>query len=64
MADLVTRQDEEGLCWLTLNRPDKLNALTVGMFQELRRHVIDLKKDESIVIWSDMDISYAGEVEL
>lgn len=48
MADLVTRQDEDGLCWLTLNRPDKLNALTVGMFQELRRHIIDLKKDDTI----------------
>ena len=48
MADLVTRHDEDGLCWLTLNRPDKLNALTVGMFQELRRHIIDLKKDDTI----------------
>ena len=48
MSELVTRQDEDGLCWLTLNRPDKLNALTVGMFQELRRHIIDLKKDDSI----------------
>ena len=48
MTYLVTREDEDGLCWLTLNRPDKLNALTVGMFQELRRHIIDLKKDESI----------------
>lgn len=48
MSDLVTREDEDGLCWLTLNRPDKLNALTVGMFKELRQHVIDLKKDDNI----------------
>lgn len=48
MSELVTRQDEDGLSWLTLNRPDELNALTVGVFQELRRHIIDLKKDDSI----------------
>ena len=48
MSRLVTRQDEDGLCWLTLNRPDKLNSLTVGMFKELRSHIIDLKKDESV----------------
>jgi enoyl-CoA hydratase len=48
MSDLVTRQDEDGLCWLTINRPDKLNALTVGVFRDLRQHIIDLKKDEAI----------------
>lgn len=48
MTELVTREDYDGLCWLTLNRPDKLNSLTVGMFRELRQHVIDLKKDDSI----------------
>ncbi|MBI1251852.1 MAG: enoyl-CoA hydratase/isomerase family protein [Alphaproteobacteria bacterium] len=48
MTDLVTRADQDGLCWLTLNRPDKLNALTVGVFQELRAHVLDLKKDASV----------------
>ena len=48
MSDLVTRQDEDGICWLTLNRPDKLNSLTVGMFRELRQYVIDLKKDDSV----------------
>lgn len=47
MADLVKRTDEDGLCWLTLNRPDKLNALTVDMFRELRGHVLDLYKDDS-----------------
>ncbi|MEM7458587.1 MAG: enoyl-CoA hydratase/isomerase family protein [Pseudomonadota bacterium] len=48
MSELVKREDENGLCWLTLNRPEKLNSLTVGMFRELRQHVIDLKKDDSI----------------
>ena len=48
MSTLVTREDKDGLALLTLNRPDKLNSLTVGMFRELRAHVIDLKKDETI----------------
>ena len=47
-APLVTRQDKDGLATLTLNRPDKLNSLTVAMFRELRRHVLDLQSDDSI----------------
>lgn len=48
MTGLVVREDSNGLCWLTINRPDKLNALTVAVFQELRRHVADLKKDDAV----------------
>lgn len=36
---LVIRDDIDGCAWLTLNRPEKLNALTVAMFKELRAHV-------------------------
>ncbi len=42
MAELVTRQEQDGLCRLTLNRPDVLNALSPSMFVELRAHIDDL----------------------
>jgi enoyl-CoA hydratase len=48
MGDLVVRADHAGWTQLTLNRPDKLNALTVAMFAELREHVHDLRDDDSV----------------
>lgn len=48
MGDLVSRSDKNGVAWLTLNRPEKLNALTVSMFRELRAHVSDLREDDSV----------------
>ena len=48
MGDLVRRDDHDNWTLLTLNRPERLNALTVAMFRELRQHVADLKKDDSI----------------
>ncbi len=50
MADepLVLRTDLDGIATLTLNRPDKLNALTPASFVQLREHIDSLAEDESI----------------
>lgn len=49
MADnSVLRSDTDGIATLTLNRPDKLNALNPPMFRALRGHVEDLMTDETI----------------
>lgn len=45
MSELVLREDRNGLATLTLNRPEKLNALTVPLFVELRAHLDAIAAD-------------------
>ncbi len=45
MSALVLREDHDGLATLTLHRPEKLNALTVALFAELRAHVLQLAQE-------------------
>lgn len=42
---LVKREDKDGVATLWLNRPDKLNALNVELFQDLETHVAALAED-------------------
>lgn len=46
--ELVLRVDEGGVATLTLNRPDKLNALTPSSFVALRAHLDAIAQDESV----------------
>ncbi|AKL73854.1 enoyl-CoA hydratase/carnithine racemase [Actinobacteria bacterium IMCC26256] len=51
MADdelLVLRHDRDGLSTLTLNRPDKLNSLTPGVFVALRDHLEAIAVDVTV----------------
>jgi len=36
---LVSRNDDGGVTTLTLNRPDKLNAIDIPLMAELREHI-------------------------
>jgi enoyl-CoA hydratase/carnithine racemase len=43
MSERITRHDADGLCTLTLDRPDKLNALDTRAFEELDAHLAALE---------------------
>jgi len=49
MNDLVLRQDADGAATLTLNRPDKLNALNVDLFAALEAEVGRLEQQTDSV---------------
>lgn len=44
MSELVVRNDAGRVTQLTLNRPEKLNALNVDLFKALEAHVADLER--------------------
>jgi enoyl-CoA hydratase len=43
-------QIEDRVAWLTLNRPDKLNALTPGTMNELRQVFTEIDDDEDVCV--------------
>lgn len=49
MSERVLRSDADGLCTLTLNRPDKLNALDTLAFEELDAHLAALERQTDII---------------
>ncbi len=49
MAALVSRNDIDGIACLTLNRPEKLNALNVALFKELSAHVEDIGSQQDTI---------------
>lgn len=48
----ILREDKGGVCYLTLNRPDKLNALDSVLFGELEKNIAELeqRKDINVVV--------------
>jgi len=48
MGDLVLREDAGGVANLTLNRPEKLNALSMELFGELEAHVASIGADAAV----------------
>lgn len=43
-GQLVTRSDDGGIATLSINRPESLNALSLGVFQDLEAHATALAK--------------------
>jgi enoyl-CoA hydratase/carnithine racemase len=49
MSNLVLREDADGVAFLTINRPEALNALSPNLFLELRAHVDQLATEQESV---------------
>ena len=45
MSDLILREDKDGVAYLTINRPQKLNALNVPVFEALEAQIDTIEKD-------------------
>lgn len=50
MADLALLEKKDGVAWLTLNRPEARNALSLDLINALRARVAELAR------WSDVNV--------
>lgn len=48
MFETIRYEIKEGVAWLTLNRPDKLNAFIAQMNREIKKAIQSASKDESV----------------
>lgn len=49
-TEIVGCEIRDGVAWLTINRPKKINALSSGVVQALTAHVRDLQTDDRVKV--------------
>ena len=49
MSSLVLREDKNGVATLTLNRPEKVNALSKDVFEELEDHIHAIARETKTI---------------
>ena len=47
----MTLEKENGIATLTLNHPEKMNAMTTEMYDDLRRIIDTINKDEEVKVF-------------
>jgi enoyl-CoA hydratase/carnithine racemase len=47
---LVLRDVADGIAWITLNRPERMNAITVALSGELQKAIVDVGNDPDVSV--------------
>jgi enoyl-CoA hydratase/carnithine racemase len=47
---LVLRDVADGVAWITLNRPERMNAITVALSGELEKAIVELGNDPTVTV--------------
>jgi enoyl-CoA hydratase/carnithine racemase len=47
---LVLRNVTDGIAWVTLNRPERMNAITVALSGELEKAIVELGNDPAVTV--------------
>jgi enoyl-CoA hydratase/carnithine racemase len=47
---LVLRDVADGIAWITLNRPERMNAITVALSGELEKAIVELGNDPTVTV--------------
>lgn len=47
---LINREDSNGVAWLTINRPEKLNALSTTLMSQLSEQLTEVDNDASVKV--------------
>ncbi|OBI21445.1 enoyl-CoA hydratase [Mycobacterium sp. E2327] len=47
---LVLRDVADGIAWITLNRPERMNAITVALSGELEQAIVELGNDPAVTV--------------
>jgi enoyl-CoA hydratase/carnithine racemase len=47
---LVRRDVADGIAWITLNRPERMNAITVALSRELEKAIVELGNDPTVTV--------------
>ena len=47
---LVLSDVADGIAWITLNRPERMNAITVALSRELEKAIVELGNDPTITV--------------
>ena len=64
--EMITFEKKDGIAWITLNRPEALNAINAQMFQEVKAALSDVAADDAVgvVVLTGSERAFSAGVDI